>query len=129
MTTKYISYKAVLHDLSLTLDERYWNENKISEWVVHAYRKLDLPLSLEQQTALLTVTTHKTTLPSNFKYLVQIVDVTVPADADADTFLSDTTDLPSDSTWTLASTNSLYGYRPMRLASNPFHSSICPFLR
>lgn len=31
MTTKYISYKAVLHDLSLTLDERYWNENKISE--------------------------------------------------------------------------------------------------
>lgn len=92
---------------------------------MHAYRKLELPLSLEPKTSILTVTSHKATLPSDFKYLIQIVDITTPAAADAETFLDDTTDLPEDSTWVLASNNSLYGYTPMRLSSNPFHSSIC----
>lgn len=31
MTTNFISIKSVLYDLSLTLDDRYYNENKMTE--------------------------------------------------------------------------------------------------
>jgi len=125
MTTNYISIKSVLYGVSLLLDERYWNENKALEWINRAYRKLNLPASLVTKTAELTITTHKTTLPTDFKYLIQVMDTTTVTSASADTFLSETTDLPEESTWTLATTNSMYGYKPMRLTSNPYHSSIC----
>lgn len=29
--TKYIPLKSILYDLSLTIDDRYWNENKMME--------------------------------------------------------------------------------------------------
>jgi len=125
MTTKYISIKSVLYGISLLIDERYWNENKVLEWINKAYRKLNLPASFVTKNVELTVTTHKATLPSDFKYLIQVMDTTTVTSAEADTFLSETTDLPEDSTWTLASTNSMYGYKPMRLTSNPYHASIC----
>lgn len=125
MTTKYISIKSVLYGISLLLDDRYWNENKVLEWLNRGYRKMDLSSAFVEKTAELTITTHKTTLPSDFRYLIQILDTTSVSNVDADTLLSDTLDLPAESTWTLANANSLYGYRPMRLASNPYHSSIC----
>jgi len=125
MTSKYISIKSILYGISLLIDDRYWNENKVLEWVNRAYRKLNIVDAFVPKVTELTITTHKTTLPSDFRYLIQVMDTTQVTSAELETFLSDTTDHPDDSTWTLASLNSMYGFRPMRLTSNPYHESLC----
>ena len=71
MTTNYVSIKSVLYDLSLSINERYWNEAAALEWAAKGFRMINLELGLEPKTALLTVATHKTTLPADFKYLIQ----------------------------------------------------------
>jgi hypothetical protein len=98
MTTKYISIKSVLYGISLLIDDRYWNENKVLEWVNRGYRKMDLSPSFVTKTAELTVTSHKTTLPSDFKYLIQIMDTTDVSSVDTSNLLDESLDPPSNST-------------------------------
>lgn len=125
MTTNYIPIQSVLYDLSLTIEERYWNEIKMLEWLAHGFRKLNIPIALEPKTAQLEVVTHKATLPSDFKYLTQVVHVNQITQLESDTFLAETIDPPENTTWTLATLNSFRDFTPMRLSSNPFHSTIC----
>lgn len=120
MTTNYVSIKSVLYDLSLSINERYWNEAIATEWAAKAFRMMNLELALEPKVALLTVASHKTSLPADFKYLVQAARYMLEL---AEYNLEDET-LPDLSTWQL--TNALgNGWAPMRLSSNPYHLSIC----
>lgn len=100
MTTNYVSIKSVLYDLSLSLNERYWNEAAMTEWLVHGLRQINLEPILETKTKLLTVTKHKAVLPSDFKYLIQAAKYTYNNTVDA---LADE-DLPELSTWVAVNT-------------------------
>lgn len=100
MPYKYISIKTVLYSLSQLIDAKYWNEAKILEWAVQGFRQLNITASLMDKVESAAVANHKFKLPLDFKYLTQISDVTVSVDG------------------TVCPT-------PMRLTSNPYHTSIC----
>ena len=72
MTTNYISVNSILYDLSLTIDDRYWNQNKMTEWAHKALRLIRSDVMLESKLIYLEVSNHKATLPSDLKYLTQI---------------------------------------------------------
>lgn len=120
MTTNYTSIKSILYDLSLTIDDRYWNEIKFTEWLVHGLRQMNVAPALVEKSIQLEVIQHKAELPSDLKYLTQVVEF-------VGGYVSQTVeelDLPDTSTWTSTSA-SYIPWRPMRLTSNPFHSNIC----
>jgi hypothetical protein len=119
MTTNFISIKSVLYDLSLTLDDRYYNENKMTEWLAHGYRKLDMAISLEPKSMRLAVNHHKANLPSDFKFLIQVAEYVKP---NVET-ISYQQDLPSDGLQLTAISS--IPWRVMRLTSNPYHANIC----
>lgn len=110
MNNKYTSIKSILYDLSLTIDERYWNEIKMLTWLVRGYRQMNLAAALEPKTCQLAVINHKTELPTDFRYLTQVAE-----------FIGDCNDTAEDCIEDAKSIK----YRPMRLTSNPYHSSIC----
>jgi len=117
--TNYVSIKSVLYDLSITIDDRYWNETKAIEWATKALRTISPVSSLVPQVCLIDVEEHKATLPSDLKYLTQIAYL---EDAPSiDTLYN--LDLPSTSSWEAYSIPSLI-WRPLRLTTNPFHASL-----
>ncbi len=123
MTTKYISINSVLYDLSLTLPERLYNENQMSEWAHKALRLIRSDQMLESKLALLTIEDHKVELPSDLKYLIQVaykVENSITNDTDLI--------LPTDSSLAdqlLQVTGTTFPWRAMRLTTNPYHGSIC----
>lgn len=118
MTTNYISIKSILYDLSLTIDDRYWNENKMLQWLIHGVRQINLISMLEPKVTEMELSFHKTKLPSNLKYLVQVA-------YSPKEFCNPCCDTcpPSECNSCVSSTidNS---WAPLRLSSSPFHSSI-----
>lgn len=127
MTSKYIPVTSVIYDLSLTIDDRYWNEAKMIEWVNKGAQLLATSQMLEGKLAIMSLVNHKAELPEDFKYLTQIAYNTtnVCSSTSTDCFpelnLPDNSDLGSkldDLTLTL-------NWKPMRLTTNPFHTSIC----
>lgn len=120
MTTKYISIKSVLYDLSLTINDRYYNETKMLEWATHALRKIKASNMLKPQVCLKQVIAHKAELPSNLKYLTQV--------AYYDGSFSGTTpdqDLPPNSELDLNGVSPTMPWKAMHLTNNPYHQSIC----
>lgn len=73
MTTNYISLKSVLYDLSLVLDSTLWNESTMTEWAIRAVRKVGSSVMLQDKFALANIVDHKFQLPSDFKYINQII--------------------------------------------------------
>lgn len=122
MSTNYISIKSVLYDLSLLIDERYWNENKMTEWALKALRQVTTPLLLKDKVALLDVAQHRAELPCDFKYLNQI------AYTQSSTVLTDSVKynlfLPNPELTTVLQSEPT-AWQPMRLATSTFHESIC----
>lgn len=106
---KYTSIKSVLFNLSLTIDERYWQELNILEWATAALRSMNILPVLEDKVALITLCAHKATLPSDLRFLTQL--------AYRDTTLPDIS-LPEN-------TASAYPWKAMRLSASPFALSIC----
>lgn len=125
MTTNYTSVKSVLYDISLTLDDRYYNESKIIEWLNKGARLLRTDQMLEGKLAAITLTSHKAQLPSDLKYLVQIAYDDTPCSDSLDDCYPELS-LPTNSE---LSNKFLLGetmkWKPMKLASNPYHMSIC----
>lgn len=118
---KYISIKAVLYDLSLTIDDRYWNEIYSLEHATKAARTIRAELALQDKLVKGTVSNHKYKLPIDFRYLTQVAYKTesqVSSEAD---YLS----LPENSDITIYEYIYKLPYRPMRLTTNPYHLSIC----
>lgn len=97
MTTNYISIKTVLHDLSLMVDERYWNETAMEEWITKALRQLNIEPALEQAVSLIELCEHKAQLPSDLKYLTQVAFKATPEPTDELNAILQDLDLPSDS--------------------------------
>lgn len=125
MNNKYIPIDAVLYDLSLTIDDRYWNESKMLQWLIHGVRQINIEALLVDNVVALEVTAHKASLPSDFAYLNQIAYSTnedllgCVSDVGLDgpeNFVNAIVD--SDCAGTVS-------WKPMRLTSNPYHKSIC----
>lgn len=125
MTTNYVSIKSVLYDLSLVINERFWNENQMLEWAYKALRLIRSDSMLVGKLATLNLIDHKAELPDDFKYLIQImyqfVDSATAATIDNMIFPPDST-LPDQLNQPVAS---MLTWKPMRLTSNPYHASIC----
>lgn len=122
MTTKYTSIRSVLYDLSLTIDERYWNSVKMLEWLTHGLRQINTGMTLEAKVVQLPVLLHKAELPSDLKYLTQVtyyIGEGLCCEVE-----SANLNLPDGSDATIYSAPSVT-WKPMRLSSNPFHNSIC----
>lgn len=126
--SKFIPIQSVMYDLSLTIDDRYWNEIKFLEWANAGYRKLNLSASFVPAVCQLNVITHKATLPSNFKFLTQVAEYTGDACGTdscnqvvySEKLLDEYVDF-SYKTYVAEPTK----WRPMRMTSNPYHDSIC----
>lgn len=126
MIGNYTSIKSVLYDLSLTIDDRYWNETKMAEWAHKALRMVNTDQSLETKVTYIEVCEHKAVLPSDLKYLIQVAYV----DEDVERFLEgdiEALNLPTDSNLGNQFNRPIQTiqWKPMRLTSNPFHASIC----
>lgn len=72
MKTNFVSVKSVLYDLSLIIDDRYYNEAKMMEWALKALRQVSTYLTLQDKVVALEVKEHRAALPCDFKYLNQI---------------------------------------------------------
>lgn len=94
---KHTSIKSVLAQIALVLDDRYWNETAVLEHATRAYRQMNLEAKFEDKVAQLEVTAHKTTIPSELKYVVQIAHQPEGSES----------------------------FVPMRASTNSFHNSIC----
>lgn len=123
MTTNYIPVDSVLYDLSLTIDERYWNEARALEWANKAARLIRSDQMLEGKLFVGDVTSHKVELPSDLKYLIQVIyrdsecvdntcypELNIPENSDLASKLDGI---------------EMINWQPMRLTSSPYHSSLC----
>ena len=121
MTSNYISIKSIFYDLSLTMDDRYWNEAKMSEWAHRALRMIHTDQTLETKVTYIEVCGHKAVLPADLKYLTQV------AYMDTQTAISTQgLDLPDYSNLGSMFINvAQLPWKAMRLTSNPYHASIC----
>lgn len=68
----YTTLDTVLYDLSLLLDEHQYNEAKLREWALKGLRKLRNPALYSNKTCLLEIHQHKSLLPQDMKYLLQV---------------------------------------------------------
>lgn len=97
------------------------------EWVNKGARLLSTSQMLEGKLAVLSLSTHKAELPEDLKYLVQIAYRTdnpcteISSDCFPELNLPANSDLASK----LDNTANYINWKPMRLTSNPYHSSIC----
>lgn len=125
MTSNYISVTSVLYDLSLTIDDRYYNEAKMLEWVNKGARLLRTDQMLEGKLAAIQLTSHKAELPSDLKYLTQVAYDDAPCTSNLSTCYPEL-NLPDNSSLAerLDSTSAIR-WKPMRLTTNPFHLSLC----
>lgn len=94
----YVSIKSVLAQLSLTLDDRYFNEAAMLEHATRACRQMNIEAKLEARLAEIEVDVHKATVPAGFKYLIQV---------------SGNAGSVTNPSWS-----------PMRLTTSPYHLSI-----
>lgn len=123
MNTNYISIKSVLYDLSLTIDDRYWNETKMTEWLAHGYRQLGIEDALVDKVHATELVNHKATLPSDFKYLTQVAyKLTDPECCDN---VKNAQDLPENSELNLFTNLHSKDWQAMRLNSSPFANAVC----
>lgn len=124
MTTNYISVNSILYDLSLTIDDRYWNQNKMTEWAHKALRLIRSDVMLESKLIYLEVSNHKATLPSDLKYLTQIAYT--PNSYTCCTGTHGELDLPPTSELLCNYViNNGFSWQPLKLAGNAFHLGVC----
>lgn len=120
MSTNYISIKSVLYDLSHIIDERYWNENKMTEYALKALRQVSTSLLLQDKVQLVELEEHRAVLPCDFKYLNQIAYL--QATSNATNAVIKALRLPH--AWDIVEEYKNRWY-PMRLSASTFHQSIC----
>lgn len=114
--SNYVSIKAVLYQISLLIDERYWNETVMLEWATKALRSLQLPLSLIDRVEAIKLSDHKAQLPKCLKYLVQVGYLQNKVCSSS---LNDELDLPENSSWCAVVGDRQFEITPMRLTSSP----------
>lgn len=98
MTTNFISIKSVLYNISLLIDDRYWNESKMYEWVARGLRQINISLLYQPCVVKISVVDHKAQLPTDLKALTMIAYST--------------------------STGDEHVWLPMRLSSNVFNKYV-----
>lgn len=72
MITNYTSIKSVIYDVSMTLDERYYNERDIYELALKALFDIKAETILVDRATVLEVVDHKAVLPEDLKFLTMI---------------------------------------------------------
>lgn len=74
MTNKYISLKSILFDISQLVDERYWDEVKVTEWAAKGFRSLNITSKYKDHLCEVIVENHKASLPKDFARQVILFD-------------------------------------------------------
>jgi len=69
----YISIDSILYDISNSLDEKYWEENKMREWATKGFFKLHNAKKYINKVVALSVVEHSSKLPSDAKIINQII--------------------------------------------------------
>lgn len=69
----YISIDSILFDLSNSLDEKYWEENKMREWATKGFLKMHNAKKYINKVVCLPIVEHKSKLPSDTKIINQIL--------------------------------------------------------
>lgn len=69
----YISIKSVLYELSRLIPDSQWNELDFMEWANKALRRINVGNKYQEHVCYLPVVEHKASLPSDLKYLIQIL--------------------------------------------------------
>ena len=72
-TVPYISIKSVLYDLSRLIPESQWNETDFLEWATKGLRRTKIYNKLQSKVCYIALESHKATLPSDLRYLTQIL--------------------------------------------------------
>lgn len=72
-TVPYISIKSVLYDLSRLIPESQWNETDFLEWATKGLRRTKVNNKLQPKVCYIDLESHKAQLPSDLRYLTQIV--------------------------------------------------------
>ena len=117
MITNYISIKSVLYDLSLTIDDRYWNEQKMLQWLIHGVRQINLISMLEPRVAEIQLSFHKAVLPSDVKYITQI-------SYSDKAYCDPCCETCPPSECSPCNSGTAPSWQALRKASSPYHSSI-----
>lgn len=68
----FVSIKSVLYDLSTVLPEQEFDQTLMLEWAHKALRKLNSNAKLASSVCILNVQNHKTVVPPDLKYIVQL---------------------------------------------------------
>ena len=119
MTTKFVSLKSILYQVSLLLDDVDFKEEEFTNFALQALRMFRGTVKLEDYVAYVSLTEHKAALPSNLVYLVGVAYrqtsmlTTYATDANGDEIA---TTCDSGEEWKM-----------MKLSTSIFHDQICPW--
>lgn len=72
MTIKYTSIKSILYNLSLLIDDKYWNEDRILEWAARGVKQLNITQNYIQNTVVYKVVDNKVVLPTDLISIIQV---------------------------------------------------------
>lgn len=118
MTTKFVSLKTILYQISLLLEDVDFKEEEFTEFALQALRAFRGVVKLADYVAQLPLDVHKAVLPSNLVYLVgvayrqpSIVTTFTTIDGNTTTNVCDSGDV-----WTM-----------MKLSTSIFHDHLCPW--
>lgn len=134
---KYTSIESVLYNLSLTLDEQYWDETKMLEWAIQGFRKASLHNKFQTNVKIIPILAHKGVLPKDAVYINQILRKTSFSPEET-TLVSDLLNTPDTldftGTYTIYGASNLSknaetlltlkGWRAMLPSGNPFLKSV-----
>ena len=67
----FTSIKSVLFDISTMLDSTEWNEEKMTEWAIRGFKKLNLHTGFQEKVCIAEIINHKAQLPSDVVYINQ----------------------------------------------------------
>jgi len=135
MKTKFTSINSVLYDISTMVPEEHWDKTAFLEWAYVAMGKLGSYTKWEEALCLLIVDQHQAQMPTNWKFLTQIVYKEEFDDNDLEYF-KELLGIPEDTSH-IANPEGLAGrvvqaseanrrtqWLPLRRTSNPFMETV-----
>lgn len=129
---RYISIKSVLADIATMVDENVWNEALYTEWAHKALSKFRANSKFDLTVCFKQVEEHKAEIPSDARYIVQILYRLEPTAQDIEYFadimginLNGQEHMEFPENLPTRAAEALFGYtrvnwKPMRLTMNPF---------
>lgn len=138
---KYTSIDSVLYDLHTVFEDQNWSETRMREWATRGYLKANLPAKYDIKTDFLIVEEHKSQVPTDAKYILQIAYKDTLSEEDLEALknvlnvsdeawnpslrlLDQDQPLPASVLAALTPISGAYGWKPLRLTQNSFFETL-----